>query len=73
MVMLGWVLLAFAVPPLSISGRLSRAMRVTLPTGEGRVVHRFVVYGYQGSEEDADKLFLTDKLLQAVLAEAQVC
>ena len=32
----------------------------------------FVVYGYQGAEEDADKLRLTDKLLQAVLAEAQV-
>ena len=36
------------------------------------MVHLFVVYGYQGAEEDADKLRLTDKLLQAVLAEAQV-
>ena len=32
----------------------------------------FVMYGYQGPEEDAEKLQLTDKLLQAVLAEAQV-
>ena len=32
----------------------------------------FVVYGYQGAEEDADQLQLTNKLLQAVLAEAQV-
>ena len=32
----------------------------------------FVVYGYQGAEEDAEKLRLTDRLLQAVLAEAQV-
>ena len=31
-----------------------------------------MVCGYQGSEEDADKLLLTDRLLQAVLAEAQV-
>ena len=46
-------------------------MRATLPTGQGGVVHLFVVYGYQGSE-DADKLLLTDRLLQAVLAEAQV-
>ena len=46
-------------------------VRVTLPTGQGGV-HLFVVYGYQGSEEDADKLLLTDRLLQAVLAEAQV-
>ena len=36
------------------------------------MVHLFVVYGYQGAEEDADKLRLTDRLLQAVLAEAQV-
>ena len=36
-------------------------------------VHLFVVYGYQGSEEDREKLSLTDKLLHAVLAEAQVC
>ena len=35
------------------------------------MVHLFVVYGYQGAE-DADQLLLTDKLLQAVLAEAQV-
>ena len=47
-------------------------MRYTLPTGEGGVVHLFVVYGYQGAEEDADQLQLTDKLLQAVFAEAQV-
>ena len=32
----------------------------------------FVVYGYHGAEEDAEKLRLTDRLLQAVLAEAQV-
>ena len=36
------------------------------------MVHLFVVHGYQGSEEDADKLLFTDKLLRAVLAEAQV-
>ena len=32
----------------------------------------FVVDGYQGAEEDADQLQLSDKLLQAVLAEDQV-
>ena len=31
-----------------------------------------MVYGYQGAEGDSEKLFLTDKLLRAVLAEAQV-
>ena len=49
---------------------MGRVLRTTLPTGKGGVVHLFVVYGYQGAEEDADKLRLTDKLLQAVLAEA---
>ena len=58
----------------SVSGffRLGRVLRTTLPTAQGRVVHLFVVYGYQGAEEDAEKLQLTDRLLQAVLAEAQV-
>ena len=31
-----------------------------------------MVYGDQGAEEDSNKLALTDKLLDAVLAEAQV-
>ena len=54
--------------------RLGRAMRVVLPTGDGGVVHLFVIYGYQGSEEDSEKLLLADKVLRAVLAEAQaVC
>ena len=56
----------------SSSLRLGRVLRVTLPTGKGGVVHHFVVYGYQGAEEDLDQLKLTDKLLQAILAEAQV-
>ena len=51
---------------------MGQAVRVTLPTGEGGVVHLSVVHGYQGSEEDSDKLLLTDQLLSAVLAEAQV-
>ena len=36
------------------------------------MVRLVVVYGYQGAEEDAEQLLLTNKLLQAVLAEAQV-
>ena len=51
---------------------MGRAWSVTLRTGMGRVVHLVVVHGYQGAEEDSEKLLLTDKLLQAVLAEAQV-
>ena len=38
----------------------------------GGVVHLSVVIGDQGSEEDVEKLLLTEKLLGAVLAEAQV-
>ena len=52
--------------------RLGRAVRVTLPTGKGGVVDLFVRKGIGGAEEDSEKLQLTDKLLQAVLAEAQV-
>ena len=40
--------------------------------GARSVVHLFVVDGYQGAEEDSEKLSLTDKQLSAVLAEAQV-
>ena len=51
---------------------MGRVLRTTLLTGKGGVDHLFVVYGYQEAEEDADQLLLIDKLLQAVLAEAQV-
>ena len=40
-------------------------MRVAVPTGEGGVVRLFVVHGYQGAEEDSDKLLLTDRVLSA--------
>ena len=62
----------FATPEFKEFFRMGRALRVTLPTGKGGVVHLFVVYGYQGAEEDSEKLQLTDELPQAVLAEAQV-
>ena len=45
---------------------------VTPDPRKGGVVFLFAIYGYQGAEEDPEKLLLTDKLLQAVLAEAQV-
>ena len=51
---------------------MGRVLRTTLPTGGVGVVHLFVVYVYQGAEEDADQLQLTDRILQAVLAEAHV-
>ena len=53
--------------------RLGRAMRVFLPLGNGGVVHLFVVYGYQGSDNDPEKLQLTEHLFAAVLAEARLC
>ena len=53
---------------------MGRVLRTTLPAGKGGVVHLFVVYGYQGAEEDAEKLQLTARRLQAVLGEVQaVC
>ena len=82
MVMLGIEVVSLGSAPLSLPSsvtpqfkeffRLGRVLRTTLPTGEGGVVHLFVVYGYSGAEEDAEKLQLSDRLLQAVLAEAQV-
>ena len=63
---------SFVTPEFREFFRLGRVLRTTLPTGKGGVFHLFVVYGYQGAEEDAEKLRLTDRLLQAVVAEAQV-
>ena len=63
---------SFVTPQFQEFYRLGRVLITTLPTSQGGVVHLFVVYGYQGAEDDAEKLMLTDRLLQAVLAEAQV-
>ena len=63
---------SFETPQFEEMFRLGRVLRTAPPTGKGEVVRLFVVYGYQGAEEDAEQLLLTDKLLQAVLAEAQV-
>ena len=53
----------------------NRFVKCALVLGKARnEVHLFVIFGYQEAEEDSEKLQLTDKLLQAVLAEAQaVC
>ena len=72
-----WVVLHLAAPTVVTPEclefyKLGRALRVTLPTGSRGGVHLFVVYGYQEVEEDSEKLLLTDKLLRAVLAQAQV-
>ena len=45
---------SFVTPQFQEFFRLGRMLRTTLPTGKGGVVHLFVVYGYQGAEEDAD-------------------
>ena len=63
---------SFITPQFQEFFRLGRVLRTTLPTAQGGVVHLYVVYGYQGAEEDAEKIRLTDRLLQAVLAEAQM-
>ena len=63
---------SFVTPQLHEFFKLGRVLRTTLPTAHGGVVHPFVVYCYQGAEEHAEKLQLTDRLLQAVLSEAQV-
>ena len=63
---------SFVTPQFLKFFRLGRVLRTNLPNGKGGLVHPFVVYGYQEAEEDADQLLLTDKLLQAVHAGAQV-
>ena len=63
---------SFVTPQFKEFFTLGWVLRTTLPTGKGGVFHLFVVYGYQGAEEDTDQLLLTYKFLQAVLVVAQV-
>ena len=51
---------------------LGRLVRCVLPLGNGRIMHLVVVYGYQGADEDAEKLSLTDQLFDAALCELAV-
>ena len=62
-----------SLPTLLEFFRIGRDMRVILPLGNGGVVHLFVIYGYQGAENDPEKLQLTEHLFAAVLAEAGMC
>ena len=51
---------------------LGRLVRCALPLGNGRVMHLVVVYGYQGADNDAEKLSLTNQLFEAALCELAV-
>ena len=63
----------FSTPGFNEFSRLGRALRVILPLANGSIAHLFVVYGYQGSSDDPQKLLLTNKLFEAVIGEAKVC
>ena len=54
---------SFVTPQFQEFFMLGRVLRTTLPTAQGGVVHLFVVCGYQGAEDDSEKLRLTDRLL----------
>ena len=51
---------------------LGRLIRCVLLVGEENVMHLVAVYGYQGADDDAEKLGLTDQLFEAVLCELAV-
>ena len=53
--------------------KLRGVLRVIVPWANGSIAHLFVVYGYQGSSDDYQKLALTNKLVGAVICEARVC
>ena len=39
---------------------LGRLVRGALPQGNGRLMHLVTAYGFQGADEDAEKLSLTE-------------
>ena len=49
-----------------------RAVRCMLPLGSGRFMHSVVLYGYQGVDDDAEQLALTEQLFDAALGELSV-
>ena len=49
-----------------------RAVRCLLPLADGRFMHLFVVYGFQGADVDSEQLALTEQLFDAVLGELHV-
>ena len=51
---------------------LGRALRCVLPLGLGRFMHLVVLYGYHGSDSDAECLKLTNRLFEAALGELAV-
>ena len=64
-------------PPLpllsfSVLFDCGRAVTCLLPLGWGRFLNLVVLYGYQGSDTDAEQLALTEQLFDAALAELAV-
>ena len=49
-----------------------RAVRCLLPLASGRLMHLFVLYGYQGADADTEQLALTEQLFDAALGELHV-
>ena len=50
-----FLFLLFSILSFKEFFRTGRAMRVILPLGDGGVVHLFVIYVYQGAENDPEK------------------
>ena len=51
---------------------LGRLVRSVLPLGNGRLMHWVVAYGFQGADDDAEKLSLSDQLFDAAMCELAV-
>ena len=66
-------LASFVTPQFKEFFRLGRVLRTTLPTEKRRSRSSFCCLRLSGVEEEAEQLLLTDEVLQADLAEAQVC
>ena len=57
---------------LSVFFDCGRAVRCMLPLRCGRFLHLVVLYGYQGADREAEKLALTDQLLDAAFRQLRV-
>ena len=71
-VVLSFLFLLLLLPSLRGFFDCGRAVRCLVPLGSGRFMHLVVLYGYQGADDDAEQLALTEQLFDAALGELSV-
>ena len=62
---------SFATAEFESCWHSGRVLHAVVPLGCGLIFRIFGIYGYQGADNDPEKLAVTEKLFQATLAESE--